>query len=117
MVGGPAASPPLRIARSSAELPEQNREAVEMKKANRQGTTRRAILKGGTALAGTLAMPAILRLTASRARAQSAGKIVKVAPEADLKILDPAWTTATITETHAWAIYATLFPLNHEYKV
>jgi len=88
-----------------------------MKKANRQGTTRRAILKGGTALAGTLAMPAILRLTASRARAQGAGKIVKVAPEADLKILDPVWTTATITGTHGWAIYDTLFALDHEYAV
>src|SRR5258707_8836069 len=111
------ASPSLRIARSSAELREQDREAVEMKKAHRQGTTRRAILKGGTALAGTLAMPAILRLTASKARAQDKSKIVKVAPEADLKILDPVWTTATITGTHGWAIYDTLFALDHEYKV
>jgi peptide/nickel transport system substrate-binding protein len=88
-----------------------------MKKSNPKGTTRRAILKGGTALAGTLAMPAILRLTTSNARAQSAGKTVKVAPEADLKILDPVWTTATITGTHGWAIYDTLFALDHEYNV
>src|SRR5205085_12615363 len=90
---------------------------LAMKKPNRQGPSRRTLLKGGTALSGTLAMPAILRLTASNARAQSAGKTVKVAPEADLKILDPIWTTATITGTHGWAIYDTLFALDHEYKV
>jgi peptide/nickel transport system substrate-binding protein len=95
----------------------KNREAAEMKKPNPKGTTRRAILKGGTALAGTLAMPAILRLTASNARAQSAGKTVEVAPEVDLKILDPIWTTATITGTHGWAIYDTLFALDHDYAV
>jgi peptide/nickel transport system substrate-binding protein len=43
--------------------------------------------------------------------------VVKVAPEADLKILDPVWTTATITGTHGWAIYDTLFALDHDYAV
>jgi peptide/nickel transport system substrate-binding protein len=88
-----------------------------MKKSNRRVTTRRAVLKGGTALAGALAMPAILGFAARRAQAQSGGKIVRVAPEVDLKILDPIWTTATITGTHGWAIYDTLFALDHEYKV
>ncbi len=80
-------------------------------------TTRRTILKGGVGLAGALAMPAIVGLASRAARAQGAGKVVKVAPEADLKILDPVWTTATITGTHGWAIYDTLFALDHEYKV
>ncbi|HEX3499633.1 MAG TPA: ABC transporter substrate-binding protein [Stellaceae bacterium] len=88
-----------------------------MKKSNRHETTRRAVLKGATALAGSLAMPAIVGLAVRRASAQGAGKIVKVAPEADLKILDPVWTTATITGTHGWAIYDTLFALDYDYKV
>jgi peptide/nickel transport system substrate-binding protein len=88
-----------------------------MNPSNRRATTRRSVLKGGTALAGALAMPAIIGLGARGARAQGAGKVVKVAPEADLKILDPVWTTATITGTHSWAIYDTLFALDHEYAV
>src|SRR3954451_5873512 len=86
-----------------------------MKISNRHGTTRRNVLKGATALAGSVAMPAIVGLAARKASAQGAGKIVKVAPEADLKILDPVWTTATITGTHGWAIYDTLFALDHDY--
>jgi peptide/nickel transport system substrate-binding protein len=88
-----------------------------MRKPNRRATTRRTILKAGVGLAGALAMPAIVGLASRAARAQGAGKVVKVAPEADLKILDPVWTTATITGTHGWAIYDTLFALDYEYKV
>ncbi len=77
--------------------------------------SRRSVLKSGTALAGTLAMPAILGRAASALAAVT--KVVKVAPEVDLKILDPIWTTATITQTHGWAIYDTLFAIDHEYKV
>jgi len=88
-----------------------------MSKSNRRATTRRTVLKGGAAFAGTLAMPAIVGIASRAARAQGAGKVVKVAPEADLKILDPVWTTATITGTHSWAIYDTLFALDHDYAV
>ncbi|MBV9523980.1 MAG: ABC transporter substrate-binding protein, partial [Alphaproteobacteria bacterium] len=76
--------------------------------------TRRAMMRAGAGFAGALAMPAILT---RRSWAADAGKIVRVAPEVDLKILDPIWTTATITGTHGWAIYDTLFALDHEYKV
>jgi peptide/nickel transport system substrate-binding protein len=77
--------------------------------------SRRAVMQGGTALATTLAMPAVLG-RATRALAADT-KTVRVAPEADLKILDPIWTTATITGTHGWAIYDTLFALDHDYKL
>src|SRR6185437_7647641 len=77
--------------------------------------SRRSLMKSGTALAGALAMPAILG-RATRALAADA-KVVKVAPEVDLKILDPIWTTATITQTHGWAIYDTLFAVDRGYKI
>jgi len=40
-----------------------------------------------------------------------------VVPEVDLKILDPIWTTATITSTHGWAVYDTLFAMDGKLKV
>lgn len=80
-----------------------------------RGLTRRAVIRASAA-AGVLAMPAILRIGARGARAADAS-VVRVAPEVDLKILDPIWTTATITGTHGWAIYDTLFAIDHSYKV
>jgi peptide/nickel transport system substrate-binding protein len=80
-------------------------------------TTRRAVLRGGAGLAGSLAMPAIIKLASRGARAQGVGKIVKVIPEVDLKILDPIWTTATITTTHGWLVYDTLFAMDGKLKV
>ncbi len=80
-------------------------------------TTRRAVLAGGAGLAGSLAMPAIVKLASRSAAAQGAGKIVRVIPEVDLKILDPVWTTATITTTHGWLVYDTLFATDGKLKV
>src|SRR5579859_5126207 len=78
-------------------------------------TSRRAVLQGAAGLAGALAAPAVFGL-ARGARAADAGKVVKVVPEVDLKILDPIWTTATITSTHGWAVYYTLFAMDAQLK-
>src|SRR5579885_3112719 len=95
--------------------PQSGRDDAMTTKRSTPAVSRRSVLKSGTALAGTLAMPAILGRAASALAADT--KVVKVAPEVDLKILDPIWTTATITQTHGWAIYDTLFAIDHEYKV
>jgi peptide/nickel transport system substrate-binding protein len=76
--------------------------------------TRRSVLKGAAGLAGALAAPAVLRLASGTARA--ADGVVKVVPEVDLKVLDPIWTTATITGTHAYLVYDTLFALDSKLK-
>ena len=47
------------------------------------------------------------------ARAE-AWRDAKVVPHADLKILDPIWTTAYITRNHGYMVYDTLFALDHE---
>src|SRR5688572_4736882 len=56
-------------------------------------------------LAGAAAIAAL----SSTADAQS---VLKVVPIADLKIIDPIWTSTSITLNHANMIYDTLFALN-----
>src|ERR1051326_4671779 len=78
-----------------------------------RGLTRRTLIRAGAGTAGLLAMPAILRISARSAYAQSDPKsILKVAPEVDLKVFDPIWTTATITSTYGYLVYDTLFSVN-----
>jgi peptide/nickel transport system substrate-binding protein len=60
-----------------------------------------------TFLAGSIAAGALVR--APRVRAQSGGGTLRFVPHADLKILDPIWTTAYITRNHGYMIYDTLF--------
>jgi peptide/nickel transport system substrate-binding protein len=87
-----------------------------MKSQSRQltsGLTRRTLIRAGAGTAGLLAMPAILRLSARSAYADADPKsILKVAPEVDLKVFDPIWTTATITSTYGYLVYDTLFSVN-----
>jgi peptide/nickel transport system substrate-binding protein len=50
------------------------------------------------------------------AHAQSTGKTIKFIPEADLRSLDPIWTTAYITRNHGYMVYDTLFALDEHFK-
>ncbi|MCC7275527.1 MAG: ABC transporter substrate-binding protein [Alphaproteobacteria bacterium] len=63
-------------------------------------SARRALV--GAAVAAPLAL-------AGYAHAES---VMRVVPQADLKNLDPIWTTAAITQNHGYMIYDTLFALN-----
>jgi len=64
--------------------------------------TRRSFLKSAAAIgAATLAAPRI-------GSAQSA-QTLKFIPQADLVVLDPIWTTATVTRNHGFMVYDTLF--------
>ncbi|MDP7487339.1 MAG: ABC transporter substrate-binding protein, partial [Alphaproteobacteria bacterium] len=38
--------------------------------------------------------------------------VLKVVPHADLKNIDPIWTTAYITRNHGYMVYDTLFALD-----
>ena len=86
-----------------------------MKSQSRQrtnGLTRRRLIRAGAGTAGLLAMPAILRLGARSAFAADATSILKVAPEVDLKVFDPIWTTATVSSTYGYLVYDTLFSVD-----
>ena len=45
----------------------------------------------------------------------SAQTTLKLIPQADLKILDPIWSSANITLNHANMIYETLFALDSKF--
>ncbi len=46
----------------------------------------------------------------------AAEKVLRVIPHADLKNLDPIWTTAYISRNHGYLIYDTLFALDENFK-
>lgn len=60
------------------------------------------------ALLGLLALP--LALPAASAQT------LRVVPQADLKNLDPVWTTAYVTRNHAYLIYDVLFAMNSDFE-
>ncbi len=47
----------------------------------------------------------------------SAEKVLRIVPHADLKNLDPIWTTAYITRNHGYMVYDTLFAIDEQLQV
>ena len=47
----------------------------------------------------------------------SENNVLRVVPGSDLAILDPIWTTATISQNHGYMIYDTLFGMNAEGRI
>src|SRR5207253_6666177 len=68
------------------------------------GLSRRRFLVATAAAAVAVRAPAV--------RAQKRGGTLRFVPHADLKILDPIWTTAYITRNHGYMVYDTLFALD-----
>lgn len=69
---------------------------------------RRDLFKATGALAVPLAMPSLARAAGSTT--------LKFVPQADLAVLDPVWTTATVTRNHAFLVFDTLFGQDSSYK-
>jgi peptide/nickel transport system substrate-binding protein len=65
--------------------------------------SRRQVFRGAAATA------AAMKLGAPSIRAQNDRQTLRFVAEADLKIIDPVWTTAYITRNHAYLVYDTLF--------
>jgi peptide/nickel transport system substrate-binding protein len=61
---------------------------------------RRAFLATSVA-AATLARPSI--------GSAQAGHVLKFIPESDVTVIDPVWTTATVTRTHGYLVFDTLY--------
>ena len=70
---------------------------------------RRQAVRGVAAAAVTLGAPSI--------RAQNGRQTLRFVAEADLKILDPIWTTAYITRNHGYLVYDTLFGTDENHQV
>jgi peptide/nickel transport system substrate-binding protein len=73
--------------------------------------SRRQFLAGATAAATTTA------LAAPFIHAQKRGGTLRFVAQADLKILDPVWTTAYITRNHSYLVYDTLFGTDEKLQV
>ncbi len=43
--------------------------------------------------------------------------VLRMVPQADLKILDPVWTTATVTRDHGFMVYDTLFGMTDKGEI
>ena len=71
--------------------------------------SRRTFLAGAAAVATTVAAPAV--------HAQKRGGTLRVVPHADLKVLDPIWTTAYISRNHGYMIFDTLLALDANLKL
>ncbi|MBV9861537.1 MAG: ABC transporter substrate-binding protein [Alphaproteobacteria bacterium] len=76
----------------------------------RRGLSRRTVLG---AAAAALALPSL----GGKGAFAADPKVLKVIPEVDLKILDPIWTTATVTSTHGLLVYDTLFAVDRKQQV
>src|SRR5580658_722655 len=71
---------------------------------------RRDVLRG---VAGGLTVAPLAAPRLARATAQNTLTFV---PQADLAILDPIWTTATVTRNHAFLVFDTLFGQDASFK-
>jgi peptide/nickel transport system substrate-binding protein len=73
--------------------------------------SRRQFVRGAaaTTAAATLGAPSV--------HAQKDRQILRFVAEADLKILDPVWTTAYITRNHGYLVYHTLFGTDENLQV
>src|SRR5712672_1594656 len=63
------------------------------------------------------AAAAAMTIRSPSLHAQKDQQILRFVAEADLKILDPVWTTAYITRNHAYLVYDTLFGTDEELRV
>jgi peptide/nickel transport system substrate-binding protein len=80
----------------------------------RRNMSRRELIKSASAITGAFAIPGII---GAGTAAADPNATVKVVPEVDLKVLDPIWTTALITGTHAYLVYDTLFAPDRQQRV
>jgi peptide/nickel transport system substrate-binding protein len=72
--------------------------------------SRRQVVRGAAAAAAvTLGAPSV--------RAQKNQQILRFAAEADLRVLDPVWTTAYITRNHGYLVYDTLFGTDENLQI
>jgi len=62
-------------------------------------------------------LPAVMAATLAFSASVQAEKVLRIVPHADLKNLDPIWTTAYITRNHAYMVFDTLFAIDEDLQV
>jgi peptide/nickel transport system substrate-binding protein len=74
------------------------------------------VLKKWTRRLGGALLLAMLLSNFGRTPAFGQGTVLKVVPQASLRVLDPIWTTGYITRNHGYLIYDTLFAMDANLK-
>ena len=64
----------------------------------------------------TLVLLAAALLPAAPAGAAD-DRVIRIAPQSNLQVLDPHWTTATVTRSHGYMIYDTLFGIDAQGRI
>ena len=62
-------------------------------------------------------LPAMLATSLAISGPAAAEKVLRIVPHADLKNLDPIWTTAYITRNHAYMVFDTLFASDENLEI
>jgi peptide/nickel transport system substrate-binding protein len=75
------------------------------------GLSRRQVLGGAAAMVagGMLGAPSV--------HAQKRSRPLRFVAQADLKVLDPVWTTGYITRNHGYLVYDTLFGTDEQHQI
>src|ERR1700745_3867791 len=73
------------------------------------GRISRRQLVQGTAAAFALCAPSV--------KAQNSEQVLRFVAEADLRVLDPIWTSAYITRNHGYLVYDTLFGTDEKLQI
>src|SRR5215813_13046483 len=68
-------------------------------------------------LGGTVATAAAVTLGAPAIHAQKGRRTLRFVAQADLKVVDPVWTTALITQNHGYLVYDTLFGTDEQLQI
>ncbi len=64
-----------------------------------------------------MARALLILVLAALALPAQAQKVIRIAPQSNLAVLDPFWTTATVTRTHGYMTYDTLFGADAQNRV
>src|SRR5437588_1294200 len=75
----------------------------------------RACIAAKSRLAGALVAVALL-LAPAAGWAEGAAKTLRFIPQADLRSIDPIWTTAYVTRNFGYLVFDTLFALDKDFK-
>jgi peptide/nickel transport system substrate-binding protein len=73
-------------------------------------------MAGRRPLLGIVAATVLLALTPVGASAQAPEKTLRFIPQADLRSIDPIWTTAYVTRNFGYLVFDTLFALDKDLK-
>jgi peptide/nickel transport system substrate-binding protein len=68
-------------------------------------------------LGGSVAATVAVTLGAPAVHAQKGRRTLRFVAHADLKVVDPVWTTAIITQNHGYLVYDTLFGTDEQLQI